>query len=120
MTDGDIETKGSVQSRLNGYFDAAAFCPPPAVGNGTGYGNVARGVIRGPIQNNWDISLAKDTRVGGLSENAHLEFRTEFFNSFNHPQFADPGVAFGTGSFGVISSSSVNPRLIQFALKYIF
>ena len=51
-----------------------------------------------------------------------LVFRTEFFNAFNHAQFANPGsedVNAGS-SFGKITSASVNPRLIQFGLKYIF
>ncbi len=59
----------------------------------------------------------------GIHEDATLVFRTEFFNMFNHPQFANP-----TGSqtdvskstFGQITSTAVNPRLIQFALKYVF
>jgi len=46
-------------------------------------------------------------------------FRTEFFNAFNHPQFSNPGTSI-TGAFGAITSASVNPRLIQFALKYVF
>jgi len=60
------------------------------------------------------------TKVPGINENSTLEFREEFFNVLNHPQFADPGVIVGTPSFGVISSTAVNPRLIQFALKYLF
>jgi len=77
--------------------------------------------LRGPGQNNSDIAIVKSTRVGGLSENASLDFRTEFFNAFNHAQFGNPGNLVGiTGSFGVINSTTVAPRLIQFALKYVF
>jgi hypothetical protein len=48
-------------------------------------------------------------------------FRSEFFNLFNHPQFNNPGtVDVSKSTFGQITSSSVNPRLIQFALKYVF
>jgi hypothetical protein len=50
-------------------------------------------------------------------------FRTEFFNVWNHAQFAAPtGSQLDTtnGSFGLVNQTSVNPRLIQFALKYIF
>ena len=66
--------------------------------------------------------LAKLTRVGGIHENATLQFRAEFFNLFNHPQFNIPqGLNFGAaGDFGQITSTSVNPRLIQLALKYQF
>jgi len=103
-----------------GYFNPAAFCPPPAIGDGTGYGNTGRAAFRGPHQANFDVSLAKSTRVGGLSEAASVEFRAEFFNAFNHPQFANPGTTVGTPSFGKIQATSVAPRLIQFGLKYIF
>jgi hypothetical protein len=60
------------------------------------------------------------TKVGGLREDATLQFRTEFFNAFNHAQFNNPAVNVALGSFGQITSTSVNPRLIQFALKYAF
>ena len=66
------------------------------------------------------MALNKTTRVGGLSEAATVQFRAEFFNSFNHPQFTTPGTVFGTGSFGKIGATSVAPRIIQFGLKYIF
>jgi len=61
------------------------------------------------------------TKVGGLNEGATLQFRTEFFNAFNHAQFSVPAVVdFSKTTFGQITSTSVNPRLIQFALKYAF
>jgi len=53
-----------------------------------------------------------------------LEFRAEFFNAFNHPQFSNPGggtaIDVSTANSAAITSLSVNPRLIQFALKYAF
>jgi hypothetical protein len=55
-----------------------------------------------------------------MSEGASLQFRTEFFNAFNHPQFGNPGTIVGNPSFGKIGSTSVAPRLIQFGLKYTF
>ena len=104
------------------------FTAAPAVANSvavngtfaTDYGNSGVGVARGPGNDNWDMTLAKETRVGGLRENATLTFRTEFFNVWNHAQYANPGVGVGTASYGVINASSVAPRLIQFALKYQF
>jgi hypothetical protein len=49
-----------------------------------------------------------------------VEFRAEFFNAFNTPQFANPDATLSDASFGQIISTSVNPRLIQFALKFLF
>jgi hypothetical protein len=66
------------------------------------------------------MTLAKATRVGGIREGATLDFRTEFFNVWNHPQYANPASGAQTASYGVINASSVAPRLIQFALKYVF
>jgi hypothetical protein len=128
----NILTSGSVESRLGGasggpgFFTASSFANPsptsacqlPVIGNGTGYGNSGVGVVLGPGQFNWDISLVKMTK---LSERHALQFRTEFFNAFNHAQFNNPGTATSTPTtFGAITSTSVNPRLIQFALKYMF
>jgi len=86
----------------------------------TEYGNSGIGVARGPGNNNWDMTLAKSTKVGGLREDATLDFRTEFFNVWNHAQYANPSTGAQTASYGVINASSVAPRLIQFALKYQF
>jgi len=121
-----LETPGSVKDRLNHYVNAAAFCSPPIVSiggpgtTGTDFGNSGRGIMRGPGQNNFDVSIAKMTRVGGLSEQAELDFRAEFFNAFNHAQFGDPGEFLNLPSLGVINSTIVAPRLIQFGLKYVF
>jgi hypothetical protein len=93
----------------------------PAIGNGTGYGNSGIGILLGPGQFNWDMSLIKTTKVGGLREDATLQFRAEFFNAFNHPDFSNPAVVdVSKTNVGQITTTSVNPRLIQFALKYAF
>jgi hypothetical protein len=76
--------------------------------------------MNGPGQINTDFSLGKRTRVGGLREDAELAIRVEFYNALNHPQFGNPGTQFRTANFGVITTSSVAPRLIQFGLKYLF
>jgi hypothetical protein len=124
---GNVASNGSVQQRLGGvnggqgWFNKAAFCTTPVIGNGTGYGDSGLGILLGPGQFNWDMSLIKTTRVGGIHEDGSLEFRTEFFNAFNHPQFSNPAVLDASkATFGQITTTSVNPRLVQFALKYIF
>ena len=76
--------------------------------------------MNGPGQVNTDFSLGKRSRVGGLREDAELAFRVEFYNALNMPQFANPGTTLGTANFGVITQTSVAPRLIQFGLKYLF
>jgi hypothetical protein len=122
-----IATSGSTVSRLNGYLNASAFCPAPLAPNGvaagtqaapTLYGNSGVGAILGPGQFNWDLSIVKTTRI---REKHTLIFRTEFYNTFNHPQFGNPATAISTATtFGHITTTTVNPRLIQFALKYQF
>ena len=117
-----LATSGSIASRLGRWIDTSIICPAPALGNdgSTGYGNTGIGIMDGPGQWNVDFSLAKNTVVGGLRETATLVFRAEFYNAFNHAQFSNPGAALGTATFGVITQTSVAPRLIQFGLKYLF
>jgi hypothetical protein len=94
------------------WFDTSCFAAPRL---GV-LGNAGRRLIDAPGTNNFDISLFKRFN---LWERTYLEFRAEFFNSFNHPQFDPPGQTFGTPGFGVITSAR-DPREIQFALKFVF
>jgi hypothetical protein len=117
-----VATSGSLESRLSGWINTSALCAAPAIGSdgATGYGNTGQSLLAGPPQLNTDLSLGKRTVVGGLREEAELALRVEFYNSFNHPQFSNPGTTLGTANFGVITQTSVAPRLIQLALKYLF
>ena len=125
MTYADITTPGGIEQRLTNFFNKAAFCAPPTVANGTGtdWGNSGAGIILGPGQFNFDTALLKNTRI---TENKMLQFRAEFFNLFNHPQFNSPNFgnptlpSVGTANFGYITSTSVNPRVIQLGLKFLF
>lgn len=119
-THSSIVTSGDVNSRIDAYFNPSAFCAPPVIGDGFGFGNTGRGIAIGPSQANWDAAITKRTHVGGLSDLGAIEFRAEFFNAFNTPQFSNPGTNTQAASFGKITSSAVTPRLIQFALKYRF
>lgn len=115
----DVATSGSLEKRLNGYFNAAVFCKPPVLGDdgtATGYGNSSVGFIRGPGQDNTDLSIKKAVTL----KKSQLELRMEMFNVFNHPQFSNPDTSVTDPTFGEITGSSVNPRLIQFAAKYSF
>jgi hypothetical protein len=75
------------------------------------------GILHGPDQVNTDLSLIK---LFPIHESMNVEFRSEFFNAFNHPNFADPSLYYGTAGFGQIGLTSGNPRIIQFALKVSF
>ena len=93
---------------------------PQFVDCGTGFGNSGVGVMNCCTQFNWDLAIIKNTVVGGIHEGASLQFRTEFFNIWNHAQFNQPGNGRDGANFGVITSSSVPGRILQFGLKYIF
>ena len=79
------------------------------------FGDLGRNSFYGPRYVNFDFSLFKEFPV---AEAQKVEFRTEFFNLFNHPNFNNPGNTVG-GGLGVISGAN-NPRYVQFALKYMF
>ena len=127
-TAGSILTSGSIESRLSNFFNASDFCAPNTIGNGFGFGDTARGIVYGPGQHNTDLAIVKEIPVKFLTEQSRFEFRTEFSNAFNMPQFsattpvqgATAPTAVGSLNFGQITSTSVNPRLIQFGLKYLF
>jgi hypothetical protein len=44
----------------------------------------------------------------------------ELYNIWNHPQFSNPTLTYNAATFGQITSTAVNPRLVQLALKYVF
>jgi len=111
---------GRAESRLGQWFDTSAFSSPP---NFT-FGSESRvdPVLRSDGIQNWDFSLFKDTRFGP-EDRMGVQFRAEFFNIFNHPQFGPPNTTCCSntnGAFGVVNSTIGNPRLIQFALRFTF
>ena len=125
-------TSGSLRSRVLGsYLNRSAFTSAPEAPNGTGpfdtdFGNSSVGLVRGPGQRNLDMAFEREIPVW---ESHAIKFRTELFNLTNTANFNNPGndIAnlgsggpFGTPPFGVITSTSNNPRIIQLALKYQF
>lgn len=94
------------------YFNPAAFTNAAP---GT-YGNTSRNFLTGPARVDLDFSLFKEFPI---HEHGKLQFRTEFFNLFNHPNFGTPDSNVGDGSFGQLTSAA-DGRILQFALKYIF
>jgi hypothetical protein len=110
---------------LNGWVNKACLSTPEVVGDdgiALGFGNTPNGVLRTPDQVVADISLAKNFHMRWPKERANANFRADFFNAFNHPAFAEPGLTYTPtpSAFGYITAMSVNPRVIQFSLKYSF
>ncbi|MCI0456292.1 MAG: carboxypeptidase-like regulatory domain-containing protein [Gemmataceae bacterium] len=103
---------GAGPKTVQQWFDTSCF--PLVFGR---LGNSARSVLSGPRQVNFDFSILKTIP---LREPMRLEFRTEFFNIFNHAQFDVPDTNSSSGTFGTISSTINTSRQIQFALKFIF
>lgn len=96
---------------LNRFFDTACFVAPA-----DRFGSAGRSTVTGPGVHLWDLSLFKNFTI---RERASVQFRSEFFNAFNHPNWNAPGRNLGAGGFGVISGAQ-DPRIIQFALKVLF
>jgi len=149
MTYSGIATPGGIESRLGGYsggpgyFNASAFCPAPAIMPdgvtvttqaacptcATLFGNSGVGILPGPGQFNFDSTLSKQFKI---TERYSVQFRAEFFNLLNHAQFN--GISPGSGTGGTtsflpqpfnaggstITETSVNPRVIQLGLKFVF
>jgi hypothetical protein len=117
-------TSGSLYSRVIGqYLNPAAFTSAPEAPNGTSpadtdFGNSGVGLVRGPGQRNIDMAIE---RTIPIVESQSLHFRAEFFNLTNSSNFANPNNTVSSGaSFGIITATSNNPRIIQLALKYQF
>ncbi len=81
------------------------------------YGNAGRNILYGPGRVNWDWSLFKNFNI---TERYRLEFRSEFFNLFNTPQFGLPNSTIGTPAAGTITSLAGPNRQVQFALRLAF
>jgi hypothetical protein len=111
---------GGIPNPGGGSTGTCTGANPAFVECGTGFGNSGVGVISCCTQFNFDAAIIKNTTVGGLREDASLQFRAEFFNLWNHAQFNEPGNGLGSATYGEITSSSVPGRIIQFGLKYIF
>jgi hypothetical protein len=105
----------SSQRNINNWFDINCF-PLPA--NYT-FGDSGKNVLVGPGAVETDLSLRK---VFNITESKNLEFRFEMFNAFNHPVFAQPDnfIDDGPGAAGVITSTVIPQRQLQFALKLHF
>jgi hypothetical protein len=105
---------------LQNWFNPCAFEKAPAGELGT----AARAPVYGPRFVNTDFSVIKNFP---FHEGMNVQFRAEFFNLFNHPQFYMDGLGDSgqqdintPSSFGVLNNTVNNPRLVQFALRLAF
>lgn len=107
-----------------GYLNPNAFQQPAD----NTFGNLGRDKIYGPGFWNIDFSLTKNFE---LTEKLKLQFRSEFFNVFNHPNFALPQASFGSPTFGLLTQTpdvaqgnpglgGGGPRVVQFGLRLQF
>jgi hypothetical protein len=97
--------------------------PAAFVRQATGFGDAGRNILTGPGFSDVDLSVAKDTKI---RERVSLQFRSEAFNLFNHPNFGQPQNNLAVASFGQITATRTirgdlgSSRQIQFALKLLF
>ena len=88
-------------------------CPTPL----GGFGNTPHALCCGPAISNTDFVISKKTPI---TERWNTEFRAEFYNAWNHTQFANPDGNFTDSTFGQILKTRVDPRVIQFGFKVLF
>jgi len=121
----DKGTSGSAVSRVTHWFNTSCFTAPGGV-DATGaqlnpwtFGNEPRvdATLRQQGVNNFDFAAFKRTNI---TERVGIEFRAEFFNLFNHPQFGPPNGTQTSATFGQVTNTVNLPRLIQFGLKLAF
>jgi hypothetical protein len=100
---------------VNDWFDTTQFTTAPSYA----FGNLARtlGGLRSDGLHNADMTLNKFFPIG---DRVKLQFRAEFFNLSNTPQFQPPNTTQGATAFGTISGVNNQPRVIQFALKLLY
>jgi hypothetical protein len=95
------------------WFNPAAFAvPAPFL-----YGNSARNLLFGPNFFGWDAAIFKNTQ---LTERLRLEFRAEFFNVLNHPNFGVPASNISVPATVGRISTATDPRDIQFGMRLVF
>ena len=104
--------QGFQQTRTD-WVNKAAFAQPAVYT----FGNEHRNDLVGPRYDNFDVNLSKNFPI---YERLNLQFRSEFFNIFNHAHLSNPDDTFTDGTFGKILTSAAPGRQIQFALKLLF
>jgi hypothetical protein len=106
---------GSIDSRLNHYFNTAAFARPTNFTIGNLSANI--GTVRTPGMNQVHMTLGKSFQI---REKRSVELRITAYNLLNHPMFGSPNTTTGSAAFGVISSQQNLGRQIESMLKIHF
>ena len=96
------------------WFNTSAFVLQPLYQ----FGNAGRNSIVGPAGFVLDSNLQKNFRMP--KEGHEVQFRWESYNLLNHPVWGFPNTSLSSPNFGRVSSTAVNMRQLQFALKYVF
>ena len=102
------------KSATNGWYRASAFTL-----SGFAFGTTPRNYLVGTGVKTVNVSVMKNF-VMPYADTHNLQVRFEAFNALNTPQFSNPGASFGASSFGQISSTKINNRELQLAVKYLF
>ena len=115
----DRVCSGTGSRKRTEWFDLNCFTTTAlaaALANGAPrFGNSGRNILTGPRFNESDLSLIKRFAI----ERFQSEFRAEFFNIFNHPNFYTPNATLGSPTAGQLTGAA-SPRDIQFGLKLKF
>ena len=108
-----VRSHSSRDDFVRNFFNTAAFVP-----NQPGrYGNAGRNLLSGPAQSTTDVSLVKSFPVSDRL--GKVQFRGEFFNLLNQVNFSLPEARLNNRNFGKIQSAG-DPRIVQFAVRYLF
>jgi len=103
----------SGQQSIKDWYNLPCFVAPSIYT----FGNTGRNVLIGPKLETWDLGTDKDFRI---TERVGLQFRAEFYNALNHPNFGLPNASSGSSPAGTITNVITNARQVQFALRLHF
>ena len=111
----ELATSGSVEDRITGWIDTAAFTAAPAYT----FGNAPRTLpdLRTPGQKNVDLSIQKTQNIGGTK---NISVRADILNLFDSPLFTTLQSQFGTATFGQLTAVGGYARSVQFQVRFGF
>lgn len=111
-----LDTSRSKGAKVAEYLNISQFSNPVP---GT-FGNLGRNILTGPGFSNMDASLVKGFPIPKLGEGGLAQLRLEGFNVFNRTNFGLPDTGLTSPTFGQLTSTDGNARILQLALKIVF